>query len=74
MSKLVPGYSALDFTVLDPHWGTIDDWRQTIDAIHAHGMYIMMDFTVGTMGDLIGFDGCVMMKFPTSSRLRLTDF
>jgi len=52
----------------------MDDWRQAIDTIHAHGMYIMMDFTVGTMGDLIGFDGCVTMDLPTSSRLRLTDF
>jgi alpha-1,3-glucan synthase len=53
------GYSPLDFSVLDPHWGTIQDWRDTIDAVHAHGMYFMADFTVGTMGDLIGFSGCV---------------
>lgn len=57
------GYSPLDFSVLDPHWGTLDDWRSTIDAIHAHNMYIMVDFTVGTMGDLIGFDGCVQIIF-----------
>ena len=71
--KLVPGYSPLDFSVLDPHWGTLDDWRNTIDTIHAHNMYIMLDFTVGTMGDLIGFAGCVMIDLPyiisfTSSR------
>lgn len=53
------GYSALDFSVLDPHWGNVDHWRRAIDAIHARGMYIMVDFTVGTMGDLIGFEGCV---------------
>ena len=53
------GYSPLDFSVLDPHWGTIQDWRDTIDAIHARGMYFMADFTVGTMSDLIGFSGCV---------------
>lgn len=51
------GYSPLDFSVLDPHWGTLADWQQTIDTIHAKGMYIMVDFTVGTMGDLVGFDG-----------------
>lgn len=50
-------YSPLDFSVLDPHWGNIDDWRSVIDAIHARGMYFMADFTVGTMNDLIGFDG-----------------
>ena len=54
------GYSPLDFSVLDPHWGTIQDWRDTIDAIHAKGMYFMADFTVGTMSDLIGFEGSVI--------------
>lgn len=54
------GYSALDFTVLDPHWGTLKDWRDAIDAIHAHGMYFMADFTVGTMGDLLGFKGSAL--------------
>lgn len=53
------GYSPLDFTVLDPHWGTIDDWRNAIDQIHARGMYLMADFTVGTMSDLMGFEGQV---------------
>ncbi|EIN07319.1 modular protein with glycoside hydrolase family 13 and glycosyltransferase family 5 domains [Punctularia strigosozonata HHB-11173 SS5] len=50
-------YSPLDFTVLDPHYGTIAEWQATIDAIHARGMYFMADFTVGTMGDLISFKG-----------------
>jgi alpha-1,3-glucan synthase len=52
-----PGYSPLDFTVMDPHWGTIADWRAAIEEIHARGMYLMADFTVGTMADLIGFEG-----------------
>ncbi|CAD6563802.1 MAG: Cell wall alpha-1,3-glucan synthase ags1 [Tremellales sp. Tagirdzhanova-0007] len=49
------GYSALDFTILDPHYGTLQQWTDLIDALHARGMYIILDFTVGTMGDLIGF-------------------
>ena len=57
------GYSPLDFSVLDPHWGNIDDWRNTIDAVHARGMYFMADFTVGTMGDLLGFDGLLSLYF-----------
>jgi glycosidase len=59
----VLGYSPLDFTVLDPHYGTLGDWQNAIDAIHAHNMYIMVDFTVGTMGDLIGFQECVQVNF-----------
>lgn len=58
-----PGYSPLDFSVLDPHWGTIADWQQFIDTVHARGMYIMLDFTVGTLSDLIGFQGCVCFTF-----------
>ncbi|KAF7294911.1 Modular protein with glycoside hydrolase family 13 and glycosyltransferase family 5 domains [Mycena indigotica] len=57
-------YSPLDFTVLDPHWGTISDWRATIAEIHSRGMYLMADFTVGTMGDLIGFDGYLNTSTP----------
>jgi alpha-1,3-glucan synthase len=60
------GYSPLDFTVLDPHWGTINDWRNTINAIHARGMYLMVDFTVGTMSDLIGFKGRVFFLLSIS--------
>ena len=52
-----PGYSPLDFTLLDPHWGTLADWQSTIDEIHSRGMYLMADFTVGTMADMIGFVG-----------------
>ncbi|KAI0306448.1 modular protein with glycoside hydrolase family 13 and glycosyltransferase family 5 domains [Multifurca ochricompacta] len=57
-------YSPIDFTVLDPHWGTLDDWRNAIDQIHARGMYFMADFTVGTMGDLIGFSGFLNTSTP----------
>jgi alpha-1,3-glucan synthase len=54
---LPTGYSALDFSLVDPHWGTLDDWRSLIDDLHSRDMYLMADFTVGTMGDLIGFNG-----------------
>ncbi|KAI0079915.1 glycoside hydrolase family 13 and glycosyltransferase family 5 protein [Panus rudis PR-1116 ss-1] len=57
-------YSPLDQTVLDPHWGTLADWRNVIDEIHSRGMYIMADFTVGTMGDLVGFDGFLNTSAP----------
>jgi alpha-1,3-glucan synthase len=51
------GYSPLDFTLLDPHWGEINDWITVINEIHRRDMYIMLDFTVGTMADMIGFQG-----------------
>jgi alpha-1,3-glucan synthase len=51
------GYSAIDFSLLDPHYGTMDDWVYLIDRMHEKGIYIIMDFTVGTMGDMLGFKG-----------------
>ncbi|KUI66955.1 Cell wall alpha-1,3-glucan synthase mok13 [Cytospora mali] len=50
-------YSPLDFTVLDQHHGRLQDWRDLIDAIHERGMYVLLDNTMATMGDLIGFKG-----------------
>ncbi|KAJ9640066.1 Cell wall alpha-1,3-glucan synthase ags1 [Coniosporium tulheliwenetii] len=50
-------YSPLDFTLLDKHFGTIKEWRMAIEEIHRRGMYVVLDNTMATMGDLIGFDG-----------------
>ncbi|KAG8940827.1 Cell wall alpha-1,3-glucan synthase ags1 [Tulasnella sp. 424] len=59
-------YSAIDFSLLDPHWGTIDDWRNFIDAVHAKGLYLIVDFTVGTMGDFIAWKGYENSSAPFS--------
>ena len=73
--KFALGYSPLDFSVLDPHYGTLQEWQNAIDAIHAHNMYLMVDFTVGTMGDLLGFQGCVMVNSAFEEFcLRVPDF
>ncbi|KAH8900941.1 alpha-1,3-glucan synthase [Thozetella sp. PMI_491] len=50
-------YSPLDHTLLDAHFGDIIEWRRAIDEIHKRGMYVLLDNTVATMGDLLGFDG-----------------
>ncbi|KZO95858.1 glycosyltransferase family 5 protein [Calocera viscosa TUFC12733] len=57
-------YSPIDFTLVDPHWGNITDWINTIDMIHARGMYIMSDFTIGTLGDMVGFVGYENVSAP----------
>ncbi|CRL31185.1 Glycosyl hydrolase, family 13, catalytic domain [Penicillium camemberti] len=51
------GYSPVDTTLLDMHYGTLDDWRRTIDEIHKRNMYVLMDNTLATMSNLIGFKG-----------------
>ncbi|KAJ5112554.1 hypothetical protein N7532_000599 [Penicillium argentinense] len=58
------GYSALDTTLLDQHFGTIQDWRDAITEIHNRGMYVIFDNTVATMGDLIGFEGYLNTTTP----------
>lgn len=57
-------YSPVDFSTLDPHWGVLDDWVFLVDEIHSRGMYIILDFTVGTMADMIAFDGFVNSSAP----------
>ncbi|THX82417.1 putative alpha 1,3 glucan synthase [Aureobasidium pullulans] len=58
------GYSPVDFTLLDHHFGRIADWRGAIDEIHRRGMYIILDNTFATMADLIGFDGFLNESTP----------
>ncbi|KZT09456.1 glycosyltransferase family 5 protein [Laetiporus sulphureus 93-53] len=57
-------YSPLDFSVIDPHYGTIADWQDAIQDIHDRGMYIMLDFTVGTMSNVVGFKGYENVSAP----------
>jgi alpha-1,3-glucan synthase len=59
-------YSPLDLTILDHHFGTIEEWRTVVADIHRRGMYIVLDNTFGTMGDLLGFDGYLNDTTPFS--------
>lgn len=42
------GYSALDTTLLDQHYGTIQVWRDAITEMHKRGMYVVFDNTIAT--------------------------
>lgn len=42
------GYSPLDLTILDHHFGTIADWQEAIADIHRREMYVMLDNTMST--------------------------
>ncbi|KAH9842609.1 glycoside hydrolase family 13 and glycosyltransferase family 5 protein [Rhodofomes roseus] len=59
-------YSPLDFSVVDPHFGTLETWQNAIDEIHKRNMYIILDFTVGTMANLVGFKGYTNTSAPFS--------
>ncbi|KAL9107013.1 MAG: hypothetical protein Q9227_008049 [Pyrenula ochraceoflavens] len=49
------GYGPLDFTLLDHHHGEIEDWRRLVTEIHNRDMYVILDNTLATMGDLLAF-------------------
>ncbi|KZF22864.1 glycosyltransferase family 5 protein [Xylona heveae TC161] len=58
------GYSPLDLTLLDAHFGNISAWRECVADIHSRGMYVILDNTMATMGDLIGFEGYLNASTP----------
>ncbi|KPI41393.1 Cell wall alpha-1,3-glucan synthase ags1 [Cyphellophora attinorum] len=76
-------YSPLDLSILDMHFGDLAMWRKMIDEMHARGMYVVLDNTFATLGDLIGFDGFLNETAPFTvkehqvmykSRRTYTDF
>lgn len=44
----------LDFTLLDRHFGNIDDWRAAVNEIHSRGMYVILDNTLSTYVTNVG--------------------
>ncbi|KAL0256772.1 Cell wall alpha-1,3-glucan synthase ags1 [Diplodia seriata] len=57
-------YSPTDLTVLDWHFGNITMWRKAITEIHDRGMYVILDNTMSTMSDLIGYEGYLNTTAP----------
>jgi alpha-1,3-glucan synthase len=44
--------------------GVIDDWRALITEMHNRGMYVILDNTLGTMGDLLEWVGSENVSAP----------
>lgn len=51
------GYGEIDFTLLDDRFGTLEDFRDMVDAAHSKGMYVIVDIIVNHMSDLYYFEG-----------------
>ncbi|KAK3936421.1 hypothetical protein QBC46DRAFT_357497 [Diplogelasinospora grovesii] len=60
-------YSPLDMTLLDFHFGDVAEWQAAVDEIHKRGMYVILDHTMATMGDLIGFKEYLNSSTPFST-------
>jgi glycosidase len=47
------GYSGRDFYKVDPHWGTMADLQQMVQAAHAKGLLVVNDVVVNHGGNLV---------------------
>jgi glycosidase len=52
------GYWITDFTRVDPHLGTNDDFRALVDAAHARGMKVYLDIVINHTADVIRYREC----------------
>lgn len=51
------GYYAVDFSRVDPHFGTLDDYRALSSALHCRDMYLIKDIVVNHTGNFFTYDG-----------------
>lgn len=52
------GYWITDFTRVDPHLGTNEDFRALVDAAHARGMKVYLDIVINHTADVIRYREC----------------
>ncbi|MCF1438394.1 MAG: hypothetical protein LPD71_06495, partial [Shewanella sp.] len=51
------GYWATDFKSIDPHFGTLEDYKALSDGLHRRGMYLIQDIVVNHTGNFFGYEG-----------------
>lgn len=51
------GYWAQDFYAVDPHLGTMEDYKNFVKEAHARGLYVIQDIVPNHMGDFYQEDG-----------------
>src|ERR1700686_965639 len=52
------GYWITDFTRVDPHFGTNQDFRTLVEAVHGRGMKLYLDIVVNHTADVIAYREC----------------
>lgn len=51
------GYWAMHFEEVDPHFGTLDDYRRLSHEMHCRDMYLIQDIVVNHVGNFYDYDG-----------------
>lgn len=64
------GYWGTDFTNVDPHLGTNDDFRRLVERAHALGLKVFLDVVVNHTGDVVAYREPVARAPRTSSSPR----
>jgi len=49
------GYSITDFTKIDPHWGTNQEFKSFTDCAHRLGIKVILDIVVNHTADVIAY-------------------
>lgn len=62
------GYWITDFTDVDPHFGTRDEFRAFVDAAHARGMKVYLDIITNHTADVVQYRECPTWDCPYRSR------
>ena len=52
------GYWISDFTTVDPHMGSEEDFKNLVDAAHKRGMKVFIDVITNHTADIISYHGC----------------
>ena len=60
------GYWARDFTRVDEHYGTMEDFKNLSCELHKREMYHVMDIVVNHMGDFFRYDKEAITHDPTT--------
>lgn len=62
------GYWITDFTRIDPHFGSAEDFGNLVNAAHARGMKVYLDIVVNHTADVIQYRECAATACPYRSR------
>ncbi|MEN5115831.1 alpha-amylase family glycosyl hydrolase [Luteimonas sp. TWI662] len=67
------GYWADDFSAIDPHFGTREDYRALSRGLHGRGMYLIQDIVVNHTANYFGYSGGWRADDPAAGFVRFTD-